>query len=273
MNKKNNFHRTWKNASIAGKHINRVLVSISLITVIVVVLLSQSSMGSPSSSAPQIALSADPLFALDATYAYVGEGLRNDTSEETGRSLAPISQYPSAVYFNITRPAIENLECDAVLEVFNVTLKSDKGSIETFVFFTGTNYNPSFSDSNLNTLTDGIYDLFDLNAVDGITGNFCFNWTVNEEILSPKIGSFGTYTNYKNGLGLWSAGEPNKISITLHRIGCVTITNGAVSVQADSNGINNKKQVQLQHYSDGFLKNELVSMNQITETNRFKPWD
>ena len=101
----------------------------------------------------------------------------------------------SAVYFNITRPTVENVACDAILEVYNVKIASDKGPVENFVFFAGTNYNPSFSDAELNTLTERIYDLFDLITVDGVTGNVCFNWTDDESILSAKVGSFGIYTN------------------------------------------------------------------------------
>lgn len=273
MNKKSNFHSTRNIVSVKTKYINRTLVSILLIAVIGIVMLSKSSMGSPSANTPHIGLETEPLFNLDTTYAYIGKGVMNDTCEDTGRLLAPISQYPSAVFFNITRPAVENLECDAVLEVFNVTLMSDKGPAEKFIFFAGTNYNPSFSDMQLNTLSEGIYDLFDVNTVDGVTGNFCFNWTADEKILSPKVGSFGTYTNYKNGLGLWSAGQPNTISITIHRIGCVTMKNGAISVQSDSVGTNNKTQVQLQQYKDGFLKNEIVPIDELTTINRFQPFD
>jgi hypothetical protein len=185
--------------------------------------------------------------------------------------MAPISQYPSAVYFNITRPNVENVACDAILEVFNVKMASDKGPTENFAFFTGTNYNPSFSKKELITLTNHIYDLINLNTVDGVSGNFRFNWTADEFILSTKVGSFGTYTNYKNGLGLWSEGKPNAISVFIYRIGYVTMTDGAVVVQPDAISANNKTQVQLQEYNDGFLKNEIVPMDELSQKNRFQP--
>lgn len=238
---------------------------------IVIVSLCLSSISSLSATAPEIS-TAEPQFNLDVAYAYVGQGIQNDTfTDARGTLLSPVSQYPSAVYFNITRPTVENVACDAILEVYNVKIASDKGLAENFVFFAGTNYNPSFSDAELCTLTESIYDLFDLNTVDGVTGNFRFNWTNDESILSTKVGSFGTYTNYINGLGLWSAGKPNAISVTFHRIGCVTMTNGVISVQPDSISANNKTQVQLQEFDHGFLKNKIVPTDKLAQKNRFQP--
>jgi len=274
MNKNINFQQPKKiEASRAKTFKSRTsIISILLITALVIVSLGLSSIGSLSAKAPPVIELEPQQFNLDAAYAYVGQGTQNDTfTDSRGILLSPISQYPSAVYFNITRPTVENVACDAILEVYNVTIASDKGPSENFVFFAGTNYNPSFSDAEYNTLTEGIYDLFDLSTVDGVTGNFRFNWTADESVLSAKVGSYGTYTNYKNDLGLWSAGKPNTISVTIHRIGYVTMTNGAISVQPDTESVNNKTQVQLQEYDDGFLKNEIVPTDQLAQKNRFQP--
>ncbi|MDG6223065.1 MAG: hypothetical protein IAX21_01725 [Candidatus Bathyarchaeota archaeon] len=210
-------------------------------------------------------------FNLDPTYAYVGKGNQNSTViDSNGILLSPISQYPSTVYFNISRPTVKNIVCDAFLEVFNVKIESDKGSAENFIFFTGTNVIPSFSDAELNILTEGVYDLIDRTLRDGVSGNFRHNWTADESILSAKVGSYGTFTNYKNGLGLWSAGKPNNISVTFYRIGFVTITNGAISIRRDAICINHKSQIQLQEYDSGFLKNELVPIDKLSQNNRFQ---
>jgi len=272
MAKKNNSHGPRKLASYQKKSVNRTLKGISLIAVVIVIVaICQSSIGSISASAPNF-LEAEQQFNLDATYAYVGKGTPNATfTDSRGILLSPISQYPSAVYFNVTRPTVENVECDAILEVFNVTIASDKGPAEHFVFFTGTNYNPSFSDAELDTLTQRIYDLFDVDTIDGVSGMFCPNWTNDESFLSAKVGSYGTYTNYKNGLGLWNEGKPNTISVTFHRIGYVTMTNGTVSVHPDAISVNNKTQVQLQEYNDGFLKNKIVPTDKLSQKNRFQP--
>jgi len=271
MSKKNNSHRPRKLTS-TKRSINHTLSGISLISaIIVIVILCQSSIGSISASTPNF-LEAEQQFSLDAKYAYVGRGTPNATiTDSKGNLLSPISQYPSVVYFNVTRPTVEKVVCDAILEVYNVTIASDKGPAEIFVFFAGTNSNPSFSDEELDTLTEAIYDLFDVNTVDGVSGIFCANWTDDESILSAKVGSYGTYTNYKNGLGLWSEGQPNAISVTFHRIGFVTMTNGVISVQPDTISANNKTQVQLQGYDNGFLKNEIVPMDELSQRNRFQP--
>jgi len=242
-------------------------MGILLISALVIVSLSLSSITSLSAQANQLQASK-PQFNLDATYAYVGQGPNETCTNSKAILLSAVSQYPSVVYFNITRPSnSETVSYDAILEVFNVKITSDKGPAENFAFFTGTNYNPSFSEAELMTLTVGIYDLFDVNTVDGVTGHFRFNWTAGESILSKKVGSFGTYDNsYRNRLGLWSAGEPNMISVTFHRVGYVTITNGAISVQPDTISANNKTQVQLQKHSDGFLNNKIIPTDKLLQT-------
>ncbi|XES77586.1 MAG: hypothetical protein ACBZ72_01605 [Candidatus Bathyarchaeia archaeon] len=246
----------------------RTLLTSIVIAIITVGLFSLSPINVLSANTPEIT-TAESQFNLDTAYAYVGRGAPNDTvTDSRGTLLSPVSQYPSAVYFNITRPAAENLACDALIEVYNITIASDKGPAEYFVFFAGTNNDPSFSDADLNKLTEGIYDLFDLNSFDGVTGNFRFNWTNDESVLSAKVGSYGIYTNYINGLGLWSAGKPNMVSVTFHRLGYVTMTSGVISVQPDTINVNNKTQVQLQEFDDGFLKN---TIGEITQANRFQP--
>ena len=236
-------------------------------------LLFSSTIGSLSASAPDFQ-EAEQQFNLDASYAYVGKGNPNDTViDSQGNLLHPISQYPSAVYFNVTRPTVENLECDAILEVFNITILSDKGPAEHFVFFTGTSYNPAFSDAELDVLTRRIYDLFDLDTVDGVSGMFYPNWTDDESFLSAKVGSYGTYTDYKNDFGLWNEGKPDTISVTFHRIGYVTTTNGTFSVKPDVISVNYKNQVQLQEHNEGFFKNEILPMDELSENNRFQPFN
>lgn len=270
--KKSNPHEQKKLTSTKKQAFNRNFTGISLIAlIIVIVTLCLYPKGSLSATTPSF-LEAEQEFNLDATYAFVGEGIPNATiTDSQGILLHPISQYPSAVYFNVTRPTVENGVCDAILEVFNVTIVSDKGPAEKFVFFTGTNYNPSFSDTKLNTLTEGIYDLFDENSINGVNGMFYFNWTQDESFLSPKVGSFGTYTSYKNDLGIWSAGKPNTILVTVHRIGRVTMTNETLLVQPDIISTNYKSQVQLQEDSDGFIKNDLLPLSELSQKNKFQP--
>lgn len=272
MTKKNNSHGSRKLPSYQKRSLKRTLKGVSLLAVIIaIVVICQSSIVSLSASAPNFQ-GAEQQFNLDATYAYVGKGTPNVTvNDSRGNVLRPISQYPSAIYFNVTRPTVENLECDAILEVFNITIATDKGPAEHFIFFTGTNYNPAFSDAELEALTWRIYDLFDVDTIDGVSGIFYPNWTTDESFLSAKVGSYGTYTDYKNDLGLWNEGKPNAISVTFHRIGYVTMTNGTVSMQPDVISVNYKTQVPLQKHNEDFLKNEIVPMDELSENKRFHP--
>ena len=275
INKNSTFHRAKNKETCQAKTFENYtsIIGILLIAAIIVVPLCLISLYSITAQAPQTLELEPQQFNLDATYAYVGPCTDNaNVTDDIGNQLAP-SQYPSVVYFNLTRSNVENVECDAIIEVFNVKIDSDKGPAENFAFFVGTNYVSSFSPDKLDTLTECIYNLINLSTVDSVTGNFRFNWPSDEAILSVKVGSFGTYTNYMNGGDLWNAGKPNSVSVIFHRIGYVTMTDGATSVQPDTTSANNKTQVQLQEFGDGFLRNELVPTAELLQMNLFYPFN
>lgn len=275
LNKNTAFQRAKNKETYRAKTFENYssIIGILLIVAIIIVPLCLIAIYSITTQYPQTIALKPQQFNLDASYAYVGPSITNaNITDAEGNKLSP-SRYPSVVYFKITRANTEKVECDAIIEVFNVKIASDKGPAESFTYFAGTNYIPSFSNPELDNLTICIYDLIDLSTVDGVTGDFLFNWSNDESILSVKVGSVGTYTNYMNGSGLWSAGKPNSVSVIFHRIGYVTITDGATSVQPDTTSVNNKTQVQLQEFKDGFLKNELVSTVELSEVNLFHPFN
>lgn len=70
---------------------------------------------------------------------------------------------------------------------------------------------------------------------------------------------------------MWSAGQPDAISITIYRLGYVTMTNGAISVYSDKAASNALTQIQLQTYSDGFLNNKVVATNKLSQIDLFHP--
>lgn len=120
-------------------------------------------------------------FNLQTAYAYVGKGAENNTTtDNAGNLLMPVSEYPSTIIFNVTKPTAQEVKYDAILEVYSVSVATDKGLVENFIYFIGTNTNPSFSEQELDNLTAGIYNLFDVNKVDAVRGNFQFNWTGDE---------------------------------------------------------------------------------------------
>jgi hypothetical protein len=263
MNKNGNFKRTGMFKRCA------LITSGLILAAAVIASISISSVYSLQSETPNL---KPQQFNLETAYAYVGQGPSNDTfTDSTGALLSPISRYPSAVYLNVTRPTVEDGQCDAVLEVFMVNISPDKNLTETFIYFAGTNYTSSFSQEKLYILTEHIFELFDVNAVVAVRGNFRNNWTNNESVLSPAIGSYGIYTNFFTGDGLWSKGKPDAISVSYYRIGYVSMINGAVLVQPDIESVNYKSQVQLQENNGGFLKNNIIPTDQLPQTDMFKP--
>lgn len=258
-------------AHVTGaRNVRKPLVSLLLIAALIAVSIFVSSLASSLVQATQLP-KANPHFNLDVAYSFVGQGPNANCTSSNGHIMCPESLYPSAVYFNISRTTnTDNISYDALIEVYSVKIAADKGPIENFIYFDGTNFSPSFTDAQKNTLTARIYELFDLNAIDGVSGNFCFNWTLEESLLSQKVGSYGVYNNYHNGLGLWSSGQPNQIFVAVHRLGYVTMTNGIVSVATDA-GSTSITQVQLQNYGNSFMINKIVPANQLSQTNPFRP--
>lgn len=118
-------------------------------------------------------------------------------------------------------------------------------------------------------LGEKLYPL--INTTNGPRGGFVFNWTANTFSLEGRVGSHGSYTSSPSSLGLWSAGEPNTISVAFHRIGYVTMTAGVISVQPITVSASNKTQVQLQKFDDGFLKNEILPSDELLRENLFQP--
>jgi hypothetical protein len=194
--------------------------------------------------------------------------------KNSNASMFLADKYPSSVFLNVTRlPGVQIASCDAVVEVYGVKISTDTGPIEYHAYFIGTNYNPSFWRSDFSNLVPYVSDLVDHGIYSEITGGFVFNWTANTSIFSHTIGSIGAYTNRpSNYTGLWSAGKPNDISVTVYRIGYVTITNGSVSlfsdvitsatavVHASSNG-------------NGLLYNKILPAEKLAQVDSFHPID
>lgn len=234
----------------------------------------QTSQTSSLSVQPTQLPKSKPQFNIDVAYVFVGKGLSEAPhSHFDGVLHYPKSQYPSAVYFNVTRASSAETEsCDALIEVYLIQIISDKGPIENYTYFEGTNYNPSFSDSNaLTSLTARINDLIDPGTTSGVRGHFRFNWTYNVSVLGGEVGSLGSYSSRPSGLGLWSAGKPNTISVTVRRIGCLTLNGSSTSIRADAASANDVVQVQLQKFGDGFLYNKIVPADKLLQIDLFQP--
>ncbi len=247
-----------------------LVVALGIVLVATVVIsFYPASATSPSSQTMNVA-GSEAQFKLSIAYAYVGKGPNASYTAANGVLMSPSSLYPSAVVFNITRvPENQIAACDAEIEVYGVHISTDNGVLENHAYFVGTNDNPSLSSSDLSTIVEHANDMIDQRVFSDARGNFNFNWTENTSITSHAVGSIGSYWSMPSSAGLWSAGKPNAISVSVNRIGYVTITNGSISVYEDVDNKAAIAQIQLDNYEDGFLHNT-VPADKLSQTNPFQ---
>jgi hypothetical protein len=244
---------------------------ILLISTVIIVAYFQTP---PISSAQTTNLAvSETQFKIEIPYAYAGHFTTNGSyTDSNGNLMCLESQYPTAVVLNITRlPGTQIAACDAEIEVYGVQIVANTGETENHGYFVGTNYNSSFSGYELSALEVPITSLADPNVYNEIRGNFCFNWTDSTSILSHSIGSVGCYANGPTSAGLWSSGKPNAVSVTIHRIGYITMKDGLVSVYKDASISNIAASAQLSSYGDGLICNTLVNLANSPMTDLFHP--
>jgi hypothetical protein len=155
-----------------------------------------------------------------------------------------------------------------LVTIYLIDLKTNTGATESYVYTEATNYDPAFSDLNL--LSSYINDFDELATANGLSGGFTFNWTTNTSILDGKAGSYGSYRSRPSGLGLWSAGEPNTITLSVHRIGIISVNGKFVSTTTDVSS-QNLVQIQLEKYGDGFLYNTIIPQHELSQIDLFYP--
>jgi hypothetical protein len=227
-------------------------------------------------NAPREAATTQTQFRVNLAYAYVGPAPQSVTTyfeKATNETMTLVSLYPAVVRLNVTCiPSAQIKDCDAAVEVYGVKIVTDKGIAEYHAYFAGTNYNPSFSNDSRSTLIQYVSNLANISLYSDVVGNFKINWVGSNSVLSSSIGSITEYTSAQNSaLGLFSAGKPNAISVTIYRIGYITMTNGSVSVFEDAVNSSLIDVVQLGNYGDGFLHNGLVPTALLPQENLFQP--
>jgi hypothetical protein len=267
-----------KKKRILGKKIAKrtklSLIIAGFILTLATLIITISWESTTTSAKPIRAAGSETQFKFDIAYAYVGPGpLNSSYVANNGARMSIVSQYPSTIQFNITRlPGDRFSSCDAALELYSVQIETDNGVKENLPYFIGTNYNASFSDSNLSTISANVDDL--VNPKDfstGLRGDFQFNMTDNSSIISAPIGSVGCFSTDSPQLGLRTAGNPHAISITVQRIGYITISNGSVSLYEDQPGKDAATSAQLSNHGNGFLHNNIVPENKLPQTDLFHP--
>lgn len=226
--------------------------------------------------AQHVAATPEEQFQVHIAYAYVGPALPSDSSYfDKGRNMTMhlTTQYPSVVRLNVSCiPGAKIADCDAVIEVYGVKTSADTGPAEYHAYFVGTICNLLCSSNIQSNISQYVADLVNLNLYAGVTGNFRFNSTDNSSILTNPIGSITKYTNAPTTtLGLYSAGKPNVVTVTVYRIGYITTKNGLVTIYDDPLNGNPKETVQLSNYQNGFLHNDMIPLAKLPQTNLFQP--
>lgn len=214
------------------------------------------------------------LFHCDILYAYVGKGSSTTQLRDFPKNTEyPLSQYPSAIYFNFTKIGIDNDDADAKFEVYLINIVTDKGLGEKYIWLEGTNINSSFSNlKQAQSITAHIDDLIDTRTTTGQGGHFKFNWTIGTSAVGGCTGSIGHYTNHPSKLGLWSAGQPDSIAVNISVIGWIILKGDCISTIPNNAVSNSFQQINLQRFENGFVHNEIISSSQLSlEKNLFNP--
>jgi hypothetical protein len=222
----------------------------------------------------ETSLSTEQQFQCNVVYAYIGKGNLSDVTTTNGMQENPLSQYPSAVYFNFTHISNPLKElCDVKVEVYLIEIVSNKGPTEKYLWLEGTNCNSTFSDFNKTQLVIAkhVDELIDRRTLSGQGGHFKFNWIVGTSVIGGCVGSIGKYSSAPSNLGLWSGGKPDTISVNIRILGWITINGDSVSTTANDQKNTNVKRINFQNFNNGFIYNKIVPNDQLSQVDLFNP--
>jgi hypothetical protein len=247
-------------------------VTFSSVTALVMLYPTLTGNSTPAQNQNNANTSLQNQFGLSIAYANVGE-MPTDTSYigDNDVNMSIVSKYASSVILNSTRlPGVQIESCDGAIEVYKIQVTTNTNLTENLGYYIGTNYNPSFSPQELMSLFKQTQNLSGVNYIVTM-GNFQFNMTENESLLSTQIGSYGAYSSGRSGEGLWRAGKPDDISVTAQRIGYVKISNGSVTLHRDALNEAVTVTVNLSNYGHGFLYNDLIPESKLQTIDLFHP--
>jgi hypothetical protein len=213
-------------------------------------------------------------FDCKIAYAYAGECTMESHTDSNGNEMSCISQYPSTVILNISRVSDDlSQSCRAIIEVYGIQITADRGESENFAYIVGANVGePLLNITAQSDFIRSIHKIIDKSVYKyGVKGNLNFNWTSGKSLLSPPIGSSSFTSSSNSVLGLWDSGKPNSISVTVGRIGYVTMNDDeSIAIYKDTL-IKTLATASLNNYYDGFLYNTIVLPSKLPETNLFQP--
>jgi hypothetical protein len=283
INKKIRRKRGKLDYSIRAKKLKAVYIILSIALLIVLTsLISTNALSSTPKVTSNVLVTqkiqeaanyAIPQFNVDVMYAYAGPNIygKEFNSTYNGFAMHPASLYPDMIYFNLTYiHSAEKELCDAKIEVYQVQILTDTGLREKYTCFFGTNYSMNKPDmSMLEPAISQLNGVADTQSTSRISGLFCPNINTNESLWF-KVGSFDSTTNGPSSLGLWSAGTPNSIAVSVSRLGWITFTGKDASITRTN--IESSSQVNLAKSGAGFLYN-VIPQNKMSQTDPFHPID
>ena len=214
------------------------------------------------SAKAEITPEEQPQFSVDVPYAYIANYWDNSIETNRTASLWALNENPNNVkmLFTIALNATPNFDPqtvaqDAIFEIYQVEIVSDKGSVGNVTYSVYANCNSSKLPQDFYFHRD---QWFDANST---KDSFVMYWTIN-----------GTSVTFKMGHGLdWdrSLGEPETLSIKVRRQGWVILNNNSTTAYlADPEVI---LQIQLEKFGDGFLYNNLVPEDELSKIDPFLP--
>jgi len=217
--------------------------------------------------------SPDTQFSVSVAWAYAGWYPYPITSSQNSST----EQCATSVLLNVTfAPSAPTPQVHVEAEYYNIQITTDTGLSENHTYFAETNLNGAGSQADF-TEFSAQTGLFIITFQGSTTqGELHIDWPKGMSTLTMSIGSIGTVSGeYGSPIfsrdGLWEAGPPNQINVTVYRVGYATMTNGTVALYEDATDDVSRTQVQLSRYGHGFLYNDLVPANQLPQTNFFHP--
>ena len=240
------------------------------------------------------AVGPEPLFGVEVTYAYIeqinGTFMPNGTflpdshnPNETMKPGIPVVNY--FVAFNSTRLSEEFDPCDAKIEVYLITLYSDKGFVGNLGMWEGIIYNsdlvprmPSENETDEGNIDNG-----------NLTEPKFFPWFI------PKIFGdefFGDYRPFAGGGSYWkwdvgesrghgmsgvnldwgsTFGEPETMFVSVSLLGWISLRGNSTDtvILGEPEVV---AEVQLQKFGDGFLYNTIIPEDELSQIDPLNPY-
>lgn len=215
-----------------------------------------------------------PWFNIKIPYAYwvTSDGKLNNTISHGGNIEIDEERLVSeqhTIILNLTLDInTENNPAEARSEYYQIQLRSEKELIKTLFFFVGTRQNSSLISDNFHFMREDWFDTDIFSSGGG--GLIIKDWTKGLSMLWPESGSgTGTIDSSSTAKVVSAIREAETLYISLHRVGGVTFAGNSTIVTWANNEV--VEQIQLEKFGDGFLYNNLVPEDELSQVDLLRP--